>query len=178
MLNLSDVTYFEQPGAPGQYFRCSAYASTLSTMSCAGMFRAEKGRQNGRHPHCNGCAVGASHAGEAPPPAPGMFGAKICPRCTKGATRFVRGICVSCINREYELERGYNAKGTAPCKQKPLMPVSLAFSVDGEVQVATFPKVASRLEAMLRVLRQQPGEVEFSWWSPRPPLKQMVLFDR
>lgn len=174
---MDQPVYFEMPGAPGKYFQCGPYASRMSVAACAGMFRAEKGRQNGRHPHCNGCRVGASHAGEAPPPTSTMHGAKLCPRCTQPATRIVRGVCVSCINREYEIDRGVNAKGSAPSRLKPLFAASVLFSADGEVQRTTFPKVIGRVEAMLRVLRSQPGEVEFAYSPPSmPDLPQRDLF--
>lgn len=169
--------YFEMPGAPGKYFRCEPYKSTMSVASCTGMYKAEKGRQNGRHPHCESCSLGAVHAGEKPP-ASAMFGAKICPRCTKPAARIVRGVCVSCINREYELDRGVNAKGSPPSRLKPLGAVALAYACEGEARVTVFPKVTGRVEAMLRVLRTQPGEVEFGWAPAQmPTLPQRGLFD-
>src|SRR5690348_2187748 len=108
--------YFEMPGAPGRYFACGPYKSSMSVASCEGMYRAEKGTKNGRHPHCAGCPVGALHAGEALPSASTLYQSKICPRCTQPASRIVRGVCVSCINRQYEIERGINAKGSAPSR--------------------------------------------------------------
>lgn len=169
------VVYFEVEGAPGQYFRCEPYRSTMSVVSCAGMYRAEKGRQNGRHPNCHGCSLGAEHAGEKPVTV-GLFGSKLCPRCTRPAARIVKGLCVSCVNRGYEIERGVNAKGSKPSRLKPLMPVALAFSADGDAKVVIYPRVTGRLEAMLRVLRTQPGDVEFGWSTPMPDLPQRDLF--
>lgn len=175
----SAPAYFAMLGAPGQYFHCKPYKSSMSVSSCTGMYIAEKGRQNGRHPHCNGCPVGALHAGEALPTSSPMFQSKFCPRCTQPATRIVRGVCVSCINRQYEIERGVNAKGSAPSRLRPLLPVAIQVaSADGWVQVTSFAKVTSRVEAMLRVLRTNPGEVEFAWApiaSP-PELPQRGLF--
>lgn len=174
---MPEPTYFDMPGAPGRYFVCAPYNSTMSTGSCAGMYRAEKGRQNGRHPHCSGCPIGAVHAGERPPAAAGMFGAKICPRCTFPATRIVRGVCVSCINREYEVVRGVNAKGSPPSRLKPLYPLALTYTADGESRSTCFPRVTGRIEAMLRVLRTQQGEVEFAWApAVMPDLTQRDLF--
>lgn len=169
--------YFEMPGVPGKYFQCDPYKSRMSVASCAGMYRAEKGRANGRHPHCNGCAVGALHAGEKAPARAPLLGALVCPRCTMPATRIVKGVCVSCINREYEIVRGVNAKGSAPSRLKPLHQAAVLFCADGEVQKAAFPRVTGRLEAVLRVLRTRPGEVEFAW-SPAelPQLPQRDLF--
>lgn len=170
-------TYFEMPGAPGAYFHCQPYKSRMSVASCAGMYSAEKGRQNGRHPHCNGCPVGALHAGEQVVRASALLGAKLCPRCTQPAARIVRGVCVSCINREYEIVRGVNAKGSAPSRLKPLHAVAVAYAVDGEVRITSIPRATGRLEAMLRVLRTQNGEVEFSWApSALPQLPQLSLF--
>lgn len=173
---MDEPTYFELPGVPGKYFRCSPYQSSMSVTSCAGMYRAEKGRQNGRHPHCNGCAVGALHAGEAPPVESAYLGSKICPRCRQPAARIVKGVCVSCINREYEVVRGCNAKGSAPVRLKPLGPVAVSYAADGEVRATTFPRVVDRVEAVLRVLRTQPGEVVFGWYSSAPVLQQLSLF--
>lgn len=167
--------YFDMPGAPGKYFRCEPHKATMSVASCVGMFKAEKGRNNGRHPHCAGCPIGAAHAGEKPP-ASGLFGSRLCPRCTNPAARFVRGVCVSCINRQYELERGVNAKGSAPSRLAPLVSLSLAYAIDGEARLTTFPKVTGCVEAMLRVLRTQPGEVEFGWTAAMPDLAQQRLF--
>jgi hypothetical protein len=168
--------YFEMPGVAGKYFLCEPYRSKMSVASCAGMFKAEKNKQNGRHPHCHGCPLGAQHAGEKPP-ALGLFGSRMCPRCTNPAARFVRGVCVSCINREYELDRGVNAKGSAPSRLRPLAPMALSFACEGEARTTTFPKVTGRLEAMLRVLRTHPGEVEFAWApAVMPELPQTRLF--
>lgn len=173
---MDEPTYFSLPGVSGNYFRCSPYQSTLSVTSCAGMYRAEKGRQNGRHPHCNGCSVGALHAGEAAPVESDYLGSKICPRCRGDAPRIVKGVCVSCINRQYEVERGCNAKGSAPVRLKPLFPMSVSYVSQGQEQTTSFPRVADRVEAVLRVLRTQPGDVEFGWSSSAPTMPQIPLF--
>jgi len=155
------ITYFSIEGAPGRYFVCAPYRSTMSTASCAAMYAAEKGSHAGRHLSCNGCPIGAHHAGEKPVAAPGLFGSLICPRCHRGSNRLVRGLCVSCLNRQYEIVRGVNAKGKAPTRLAPLAPMSIAAMEDGGPVVVDTELSANRLEVILRALRSRPGARSF-----------------
>lgn len=86
----------------------------LSVASCADSYRRGKTAQAWQtlH-HCKGCAIGALHAGEAPPVEKPRY------RCSCGAqsTRLIQGVlCVSCYNRLAEALKGRNARGKRPLK--------------------------------------------------------------
>lgn len=151
------IDYFTIDGAPGKYFMCGPYKASMSVSSCASMYRAEKGVHAGRHMHCRGCPIGAFHAGEKPVASRGLFGSLICPRCQRGASRLVTGVCVSCVNRQYEVVRGVNAKGRAPVRLLPLAPMEMALREDSRIVVAMVPLSSSRVEVILRALRSRPG---------------------
>jgi hypothetical protein len=170
------VGYFKIDGAPGDYFRCAPYATTMSVPSCASMYMAEKGCRDGRHPHCNGCAVGATHAGDTQAPSSRICGSKLCPRCHRPASRIVRGLCVSCVNRQYEIEKGKNAKGTKPVNLPTLRPCVLSVTIGRSVSETRFDKTTGMLEGMYRVLREQSGSPVFGWARVTPKLAQRSLF--
>lgn len=171
------VQYFKVEGAPGDYFRCEPYGATMSVPGCAGMYLADKGSRSGRHPHCNGCAIGAAHAGDKPTESSCVFGSKLCPRCHRLASRIVRGLCVSCLNRQYEIEKGKNAKGTRPVNLPTLHACLLQVSSEQVVTQVRFEQTAGMVEGIYRVLRSQPGSPEFGWIRARPRLQQRSLFD-
>lgn len=176
-LETAPLRYFKMVGAPGDYFHCAPYGATMRVASCASLYQAEKGCKTGRHLHCNGCSIGARHAGEAPVVNHALFGAKFCPRCSRTAMRIVRGLCVSCINRQYEIEKGRNAKGTPPIRLPPLYPVALAVLAEGqETRIVKYDRVVSRVEGIYRVLRSQPGDMAFGWVGRKPALAQPGLF--
>lgn len=171
------VDYIKIAGAPGDYFRCAPYGSTMSVAGCASMYMAEKGCRDGRHPHCNGCAVGAGHAGDTAVVSSGVYGSKLCPRCHRSASRIVRGLCVSCLNRQYEVEKGRNAKGTRPVKLPALGPCHLSVTIDHVVTRVSFDKTTGMVEGIYRVLRDQQGSPAFGWVRPAPKLAQRSLFE-
>lgn len=170
------VDYIKIDGAPGDYFRCAPYATTMSVSSCSSMYVAEKGCRDGRHPHCNGCKVGAEHAGDVQTPSSRICGSKLCPRCHRPASRIVRNLCVSCLNRQYEIEKGRNAKGTRPVNLPTLRPCLLAVSVDSVVSEVRFDKTTGMVEGIYRVLRSQTGRPVFGWARAVPKLVQRSLF--
>lgn len=89
-------------------FDCIPLRAALSPKSCGDRWaKAEPGSS------CNGCIIGAQHAGEKPtPPKPMRLP---CLRCGSTEQRLIgRVVCVSCFNRQRELERGANAKGCFP----------------------------------------------------------------
>ena len=160
----SAVTYFQIAGAPGEYFACTPLRATLSTRACAQMYQRESRTRSGQHPHCRGCEVGALHAGErAPTP---LYGSLICPRCARGSTRLVRGLCVSCINRQYEVVRGRNARGGAGPRLQ-LAPLEVVL-YDGDSVVHARSGLASgRMEVVWRALRTRADARSFHLRSPR-----------
>lgn len=159
----SDVTYFQIAGAPGEYFRCDPLRATLSTRACAQMYQREKRTRSGQHPHCRGCEVGALHAGErAPTP---LFGALVCPRCARGAMRLVRGLCVSCVNRQYEVTRGRNARGGAGPRLQ-LAPLEVVLYEDDGLMQARCGLAAGLLEVIWRALRTRANARSFHVRSP------------
>jgi len=89
-------------------FDCAALKATLSPKSCAERWaKAEPGSS------CHGCAIGAQHAGQTPAPPPPVR--QPCVRCGSTAHRLIgRAICICCFNRQREVIRGRNAKGSFP----------------------------------------------------------------
>lgn len=156
-----NIEYFSVEGAPGQYFRCETYKITLSVSGCKDLYLAENERHCGRHQKCKGCPVGASHAGGGQP-APYLRGSRLCPRCLRGSARLVHGVCVSCVNRQYELARGVNARGTALSKTAALGAVNAAAVLHGgDVVAVQTEKAAGLYELILRALSRAPGAGRF-----------------
>jgi hypothetical protein len=107
------VQYETKEGLPGEYFRCERLRGSLSVASCAQRWRTAKDPKNEVYGMCRGCPIGAAHAGQVcDNPEQGR---KVCVRCDEPTTRLIHGLyCPSCINRQYEVEKGRNGKGTAP----------------------------------------------------------------
>ena len=96
-------------------FICEKLRAQLTPQSCSNYF------ENSRYIQCVGCPIGEHHAPKvrnhysnnrsqnmAPNPA--------CTRCQKAGRRLVlkKTLCISCANREYEVRKGKNSKGTEP----------------------------------------------------------------
>src|SRR5574337_1695676 len=102
-----DIHYWELlPGFLG--FDCQRLRATLSPTSCA---------EQWRHPRdgspCNGCPVGAHHAGK--PSAPPKPIRPPCLRCGRSDGRLLaKVLCVGCYNRAREAVKGRNGKGSRP----------------------------------------------------------------
>lgn len=171
------VEYFTVEGAPGRYFRCDKYNAVLSTSACASMYLAEKNQHLGRHMHCRGCPVGAMHAGEAPVTAPELVRSMVCPRCLRSSSRLVRGVCMSCINRQYESVKGVNARGKPPTRYTPLAALSVPARDDKADFVASVEFGSGYVEMVLRVFRAKPtGRAVGRLRSVRPMAMQESLF--
>lgn len=105
------------PQAPGvayadlyglQVFTCTALRATLQPRHCA-----ERWRRPESGSACQGCTIGAAHAGQtaAPPP---IQQAECC-RCGRTGQRLLaKSICVSCHNRAREVVVRRNGKGCPP----------------------------------------------------------------
>jgi hypothetical protein len=74
--------------------------------------------------------------------------------------------CVSCYNRDLEVEMGRNAKGTRP--RLVLGDVVVDVEDGGEVRRARHPQVVSAAEAMLAEARRAKGPLAFLGAPPRP----------
>ena len=116
------VEYFTLEHVPGRtFFNCERMRAKLSTDSCAAMWRKADAATDGTNNSCKLCPLGAVHAGEVAASMSPLKGALICARCHRQASRLIgKHLCVSCKNREYELLKGRNAKGTAPVKTSRL----------------------------------------------------------
>lgn len=166
-----------------EHFYCEKQSATLSIPSCVAMYQAAKKDGKGyfgSRVKCKGCDVGACHAGDvssAKKTNP-LYKASHCPRChNKHATRMVKGLCISCLNRQYEMEKGKNAKGAAPVKLRELHAFFVNFYAEELGACKKWvQKTTSRIEAIFHILRNQPSTVSFGWSSPRPPMRQLSLF--
>lgn len=167
------VEYETVEGVSGQYFRCPfGVANLLSTKACAGLYNeamSPRGLREGLRYQCRACPVGAQHAGVSVETASGsrFLGSLYCSRCHGSARRLIRGsICVSCYNREREVLIGRNAKGGKPIHGKAVAPTTVGCVVEGVVSVRRMDRVASRVEAVLSVLRNESKSVTFGWVGP------------
>lgn len=175
------MTYSTIEGVERSFFRCDRYQARLSTDACAAMYRdgnrTELGMPGNRLAKCRSCPIGAAHAGETVAIFSALYGTDICPRCGKGTTRMIHGrICVSCRNREYELQRGRNAKGTAPVKLRPLFPIVINFTVNGHPRRYRAHLATDIRETIVQVLRLTKGRVAFGFSGDQSHLRQGRLF--
>jgi hypothetical protein len=162
------IAYSVIPDCDKTFFRCDRHAAKLSTESCASMYRegnhTDEGLIGGRLAKCRSCPLGATHAGEELSIFSRWYGTDICPRCGKGTTRMIQDrICVSCRNREYEMIRGRNAKGTAPVNLRRLYPMILSYTLNGHPRRYRAPLATSILETIVQVLRVTKGKVTFAF---------------
>ena len=178
------MDYFALDGVPGRYFVCTVFHTTLGVTSCAGRW---KEAQNGRRfDTCKGCVLGAEHAGHAQAVhAPESY----CCRCGEAVLRkMVKGVCVSCKNREYEVVKGRNGKGA------PISPVDVFYGAEaanmvvalhhvkvyaisgGRSKKVDFSRVADPLEAFLRAMREFDIAPTFSRAYVRSSFRQQRLF--
>lgn len=102
-----DLGLFTCPRMPG--------GLRLMPVSCAANYRAGKRAEPWETTHrCQGCAIGARHAGESVVAKPVEHH---CTACGAPSPRLVFGVvCVSCFNRLGEALRGRNARGKIPRK--------------------------------------------------------------
>jgi len=70
------------------------------------------------------------------------------------------GVCLSCYNRELELKRGRNARGTPPIKLKPLHDLKIAVAHNDVIVTKTFHALDLH-EVLLRESRENNGEITF-----------------
>lgn len=156
------VDYVDQPAVPGTpHFRCDRLRAVLAVPRCASMWR-QDGATEGRA--CNHCSIGAEHAGlKDPNPSP-LFGSKTCARCHRLKTRLIgKMLCVSCKNREYELLKGSNAKGTLPVKLQSLDRRRVTYFAGERVHTLVIDRSLDQDELIVAVLRDSPHRVAFGF---------------
>lgn len=159
-------------------FTCPRHAGglRLTPAACAAMWRRGKAADPlDSIALCQGCAIGAGHAGEPmAAPAPSVP-PKVCVRCGAvcglAGPRLVpsRGVCVSCYNREREIARGADRRGKVP--RKPAQVAALRVDADGAM---VHRQAAGRVELTLWALRA--GAQAVSRHVPRGSPLQMSLW--
>lgn len=163
---------------PGKlHFACSRQRATLSTDACATMWRQANHENLESHIGCRGCPIGAEHAGELLANMSALHGTPTCARCHRGSTRLIHDMhCVSCYNREREVLRGRNAKGTAPSRLPPLQPRRLWFMAGSLPVVITSARTVDAAELIVAALRDSQDRVRFAFKATRPHRAQLELF--
>ena len=171
------VEYFAIEAAPGRlFFRCERQRATLMRESCAGMWREANHLGHDNRATCKRCPIGAEHAGEAMASMSALKGTLTCARCHRPALRLIHGhVCVSCKNREYELLKGCNAKGTAPVKLRALEPRRMWFLAGASFTSIQLPRTVDRAELIVAALRDTQERVRFAF-RPQVQLAQARLF--
>lgn len=164
------VEYFTMEGVPGRmFFRCERQRATLSTTSCAASWRRADEINDGTCSACRLCPVGAVHAGEVAASMSPLKGSLTCARCHRPATRLIgRMVCVSCKNREYELLRGRNAKGTAPVKTCRLDARMIRYDAGGDLRYLRLQHSMDTDELVVATLRDSRNRVFFAYNSAPP----------
>lgn len=181
----NEVNYFSIPGAPGEYFVCPRYhgKATLSVTSCAAQWqRAKSGGEEARirlHA-CVNCPIGARHAGvEDFKPKSEIQTSKVCVRCHRPAARIIhKRLCVSCVNRQYEIEKGRNARGNKPTQCPELKNIAVLVRNDDKPAKPLEFIAENTLEAVLSAIKTSNGQVivGFRGPPPRPAVTQYNLF--
>lgn len=160
------IDYFTMDGCPGLYFNCPRNLGKFAVAHCVRMYseaHTPKGWAQGVRWTCRNCPTGADHAQVAPPP-PSRFARSLrCTRCHRSANRLIRGvICLSCYNREREVLIGRNRKGNPPKFCPPIIACQVAVVGEVGTEVVKVERVASRVEAVLTLLRDHPARA-FGW---------------
>ena len=170
------VTYIQL--VPGkQHFRCERQRATLSTEACASNWREGNHENAESRMGCRNCPIGAVHAGEALASMSAFKGTPTCARCHRGAERLIHGMhCVSCYNRQLELMKGRNAKGTAPSRLARLEPRRIWFMAGKEPTVLARARTVDTIELIVAALRDSQDRVRFAFKAAAPRRAQLALW--
>lgn len=159
------VVYFESELLPGKpMLRCDRMSASLQVTRCASMWvEANESRVSPeRVGRCQGCAIGAAHAGAKDPNYHRLRGSPTCARCQRTGLRLIGGnVCVSCKNREYEWGKGRNARGRFPVMHPDLARRQIVVLAGGVVRVVARELTAGTMELVVEVLRDSPDRVVF-----------------
>jgi hypothetical protein len=173
------TTYFLREEVPGkQFFDCTRYSSTMTTDSCASMWRHANHQKSDRLYKCKSCPVGAEHAGEKSANMSPIMGSITCARCNRGATRLLaKHLCVSCYNRQREWLIGRNAKGKPPLRMLRLDRRIIGFMCGNEPKVLKLELCLDTIELMWAALRDNRNSIQFAFRGEfGGPINQMRLF--
>lgn len=163
--------YTTNPQVPGKvFFRCDRMRGTLSTTSCADMWRKANDALDGTCGNCMRCPLGAVHAGEVAASMSPLKGTLTCAACHRPAARLIhKHLCVSCYNRRREVVIGRNAKGTAPVKAAGLAPRAIRYDASGDLRYIRLEHTADTEELIVATLRDNRNRVFFGLAVPTPP---------
>lgn len=146
-------------------FTCERQAMRLTRPACAKLWISAKRNRpqpwEGRH-SCLACPVGASHAGQTVEPNAAAAEAyrTLCPRCFRLASRMIQGeFCVSCYNRDREVQIGRDRKGARPKLADRLHPIATRVRRDGRAAVVRMERVIGLPEVMLRLAKTERGSL-------------------
>ncbi len=164
------VEYFSIENVPGKtFFRCERQRATLSTVACQASWRRADELSDGSHHSCRLCPVGAVHAGEVAASMSPLKGTMTCARCHRTSARLIGSmVCVSCYNRQRELECGRNAKGTAPVKLCALDPRRIRYRNGPDIQTLRLRQSVDVDELIVAALRDSRQSVVFAFNSTPP----------
>lgn len=162
---MDTIEYFEHPLLPGRkMFRCDKLHATMQTSSCGERWSVANENSDGVYSACVNCPLGAQHAGVGEINRSPLRGALVCARCHMGATRLIRRhLCVSCMNRQYEVLKGRNARGGMPKKLRQFDRRRLATLVDGKVRVRVIEHTADQVEMFVAELRDTMKPMAFGF---------------
>lgn len=156
--------------AVSELIGCHRRALACSVAACVQDWR----RAQARKPfpwesrwHCRGCVEGAARAGVSAAQAVAVRQIDsvlhTCTRCHRQAERLIRQrFCLSCYNRELELQKGRNGKGTSPVVLQARYPLHIwrlrfrPASLSGDWQwQRPVERAVDTLEAMLTLIHQE-----------------------
>lgn len=143
------------------------------------MWRAANQDNSELRRQCRGCALGAEHVGMPDANLCDIHGVKICSRCRNEVTRLIfSNLCVSCRNREYEFDRGYNARGTPLTKLRPLQARQVRYIEGDTVRARRAILSGSIEELVVGTLRDAAKRVTFGFigLAQATLLRQLRLF--
>lgn len=159
------------------FFDCDRIGASLTVPTCAAMWRAAANPHTERHSACRACPLGATHAGVANAASGVLRGLLVCSRCYRTAKRLILGnLCVSCYNRQREVQRGKNARGLPPTKLTRLDPRSVYYAEGGQVHIARAERTAAVTELLVGTLRDAVQTVAFGWRGAARDIRQGRLW--
>lgn len=164
------IEYWNNPLLQGKMmFRCDRMRASLTTDSCAAMWRKADELSDGTHHSCKLCPIGAVHAGEVAASMSPLKGTLTCARCHRSSMRLIGGqVCVSCYNRQRETLCGRNAKGKAPVKLSRLDARRMRYMAGPDIRTLVLRHTADMDELIVTALRDNKQRVVLAWNSTPP----------
>ena len=147
--------------------RCDRQRMTLSKQGCARLWRSTQEKRPAPHEarfNCLTCPIGAGNAGVSIAVTAAATEAlrTFCPRCLRRAFRMIANrLCVSCYNREREVQIGKNRKGGRPRLTDILHSARLVAIDAGSPRIVLHSTVTGLPEAMIAMARSATGVIAF-----------------